>query len=57
MHIITLDLFESLRIGEAVTVTISDINRAQVKLGIEAPREIPVLREELLQPPPPSAQS
>lgn len=40
---------ESLVIGEDIVVTILAIDGDQVKIGIRAPREIPVLRGELLK--------
>lgn len=40
---------ESLVIGEDVKVTVIDINEGSIRLAIEAPREIPILRSELLQ--------
>jgi carbon storage regulator CsrA len=38
---------ESLVIGDNIIVTILSIDRDQVRLGIEAPRDIPILRREL----------
>jgi carbon storage regulator len=37
---------QSIHIGDGVEVTILDIENGQVKLGIKAPREVPVFREE-----------
>jgi carbon storage regulator len=45
--VLSRKLNESLVIGENIVVTILSIDREQVKLGIEAPREIPVIRHEL----------
>ena len=39
---------DSLLIGSEVEVRILDISAGQVKLGIEAPKRIPVLRKEIL---------
>lgn len=36
-----------IRIGEGIEVTVLEIDNGQVKLGINAPREIPVYREEI----------
>jgi carbon storage regulator len=41
---------ESILIGKDVRVTVVDIYRNQVRLGIEAPEHITVLREELRVP-------
>jgi carbon storage regulator len=38
---------ESLFIGDDVEVEILEISPSQVKLGIRAPREVPVLRREI----------
>jgi len=38
---------ESLIIGDAVRVKILDVQGQQVRVGIEAPREIAIVREEL----------
>lgn len=38
---------ERIRIGEDIIVTVREIHGNQVKLGIEAPRDIHVYREEL----------
>ena len=39
---------ERVRIGEDVWVEVLDIDRGQVRLGIYAPREVPIFRQELL---------
>ena len=38
---------ESVTIGPNVVVTVVDIRYGQVKLAIQAPREVPIWREEL----------
>jgi len=38
---------ESLTIGDDIVVTVIAINGNQIKLGITAPREVRVLREEI----------
>lgn len=38
---------ESIRISDDVVVTVLEIQRNKVRLGIDAPKEIPVLRTEL----------
>ncbi|HEX2243215.1 MAG TPA: carbon storage regulator CsrA [Gammaproteobacteria bacterium] len=38
---------ESLTIGDNITITVVSINGNQIRLGIKAPREVRVLREEI----------
>ncbi|MBR3570596.1 MAG: carbon storage regulator CsrA [Oscillibacter sp.] len=40
---------ESIVIGDKVTVTVLDINEGSVRLAIDAPKAISILRSELLQ--------
>ena len=49
MLILTRRLGEKLRIGDDVTFTILGINGRQVRIGIEAPRDVTVNREEIYQ--------
>jgi carbon storage regulator len=39
---------ESIVIDERITITVLEVRGNQIRLGIEAPREIPVVRAELL---------
>lgn len=38
---------ESIKIGENITITVVDVQGGKIKLGIEAPRDVPVMRSEL----------
>ena len=49
MLILTRRKYESILIGNDIKVTVIEVMGGQVKLGIEAPKEIHVVREELLQ--------
>ena len=40
---------ESIRIGDDIIVTVLGDSTAQVRIGIEAPRHVPVNREEVHQ--------
>ena len=47
MLVLTRKLEESIIIGDNIVVSILGIERDKVKIGIEAPREIPIMRQEL----------
>lgn len=47
MLILTRKMGESIHVGDSVIVTVLGVARGQVKLGIEAPRELAVHREEI----------
>lgn len=47
MLILTRKPQEVIRINDNIKVMVVEINGAQVKIGIEAPREIEVHREEI----------
>jgi len=40
---------ESIHLGDSVIVTVLGVARGQVKIGIEAPRDLSVHREEIYQ--------
>lgn len=48
MLILTRRVGEMVKIGENVEVTVMQVNGAQVRLGIKAPKEIAILREEIV---------
>jgi carbon storage regulator len=45
--VITRKSGERIRLGDDVTITVLEISGSTVRLGIEAPTEIPIYREEL----------
>jgi len=49
MLVLTRRVGEALMVGEDITVTVLGANANQVKLGIAAPREIDVHREEVFR--------
>jgi carbon storage regulator len=40
---------DSIAIGDDITVTVVSVGHGMVRLGIEAPREVPVVRLELIR--------
>lgn len=48
MLVLSRKLYESVQIGDSIKVTVVDIGPGKIRLGIEAPRDIPVFRTELL---------
>jgi carbon storage regulator len=63
MLVLSRKLGEKIIIGENITITVVDIDRGKIRLGIEAPRDVPIFRQELLPlkgsegAPPTSAQA
>ena len=57
MLVLSRKLGEKIHIGDNICITIVDIDRGKIRLGIEAPREVPIFRQELLASnnPPPAA--
>ena len=49
MLVLTRRLGESINIGDDVKITVVDIDGKQVKIGIEAPRDISIFREEVYE--------
>lgn len=47
MLILTRKTNESLVIGDNVTVTVLEVRGGQVRIGIDAPREVHVYRKEI----------
>lgn len=51
MLVLSRKLGEKVYIGEGaaqIVLTVVDIDRGKIRLGIEAPRDVPVYRQELL---------
>ncbi len=49
MLVLTRRLGESINIGDDIKITVVDIDGKQVKVGIEAPRDISIFREEVYE--------
>jgi carbon storage regulator len=47
MLVLSRKLGEKIVIGNDIVVTIVKIDRNQVRIGIEAPHDVPVFREEI----------
>jgi carbon storage regulator len=48
MLVLSRKLGEKIFIGDNICITIVDIDRGKIRLGIDAPRTVPVFRQELL---------
>ena len=49
MLVLTRKLGESIIIGDDIKITIEKINKSHVKLGISAPKDVTVNREEVVK--------
>jgi carbon storage regulator len=49
MLILTRRVNESLMVGDDVTVTVLSVSGNQVRIGVNAPRHVPVHREEIYE--------
>ena len=47
MLILTRRVGESLKLGEDITVTVLGVKGNQVRIGVDAPRDVAVHREEI----------
>ena len=48
MLILTRRSGETILIGDNIQVTVVDVDRNQVRIGIDAPQEVKIVREELI---------
>ena len=49
MLVLTRKIDQTINIGDDIKIKIVEIGNGFVKLGIEAPRELPIYREELYE--------
>ena len=49
MLVLTRRLGETIRIGDNISIHVLEIQRGQVRFAIDAPREIPVHRQEVYE--------
>lgn len=50
MLVLSRKLGEKVFIGDSICLTVVDIDRGKIRLGIEAPRDVSISRQELLPP-------
>ena len=46
---VLLAMYSKIFIGENICITVVDIDRGKIRLGIEAPRDVPIYRQEILE--------
>lgn len=46
--VLSRKLGEKIYINENICITVVDIDRGKIRLGIEAPRNVPIFRQELV---------
>lgn len=47
MLVLSRKLGEKIVIGDNIEITVVDIDRGKIRLGIEAPKDVPIFRSEL----------
>ena len=47
MLVVSRKVGEKIVIGENIVVTVVEIDRGKIRLGIEAPKNVPVYRQEI----------
>jgi carbon storage regulator len=47
MLVLSRKLGEKIQISENITITVLEIDRGKIRLGIDAPRSVSILRQEL----------
>ena len=49
MLVVTRRVGQAIKIGDDITVTEQEVNGKQVRIGVDAPRDVPVHREEVYE--------
>ncbi len=49
MLVLTRKAGESLVIGDVIVVTVTEIDAGRVRIGVEAPKSVPIIRSELIE--------
>lgn len=49
MLVLTRKTTESIQIGDEISITVLEVRGNQVRLGIDAPRQVPVHRREIYE--------
>lgn len=52
MLVLSRKLNEVIFIGDNIRITVVDIDRGKIRLGIDCPKDIPIYREEIAPKPP-----
>lgn len=50
MLVLTRKIGEQIRIGDTVTVRVLEVRGSQVRLGVDAPADVRIFREEIYHP-------
>ena len=51
MLVLSRKVQQQILIGDSIKITIIEMDRGKVRIGIEAPKEVAIMRSELVQPP------
>ena len=50
MLVLSRYIGEKIKVGEDIIITIVDFNNGKVRIGIDAPKDVPILRTEIIKP-------
>lgn len=51
MLVLSREEGQSIKIGDDIVITVANLTNGRVRLGVDAPRDVPVLRSELKRNP------